>query len=67
VLGTLATIHGKQATAFATRLLGELKTQGKGKPFDQTLLKVKQQMLAGGEPFVLSLAAYGHSSWLIKS
>lgn len=67
VLGTLATIHGKQATAFAARLLGELKTQGKGKPFDQTLLKVKQQLLAGGEPFVLSLAAYGHSSWLIKS
>lgn len=67
VLGTLATIHGKQATAFATRLLGELKMEGTGKPFDQTLLKVKQQMLAGGEPFVLSLAAYGHSSWLIKS
>lgn len=67
VLGTLATIHGKQAAAFATRLLGEMKKQGRGLPFDQTLLKVKQQMLADGEPFVLSLAAYGHSSWLIKS
>lgn len=67
VLGTLATIHGKQASAFAMRLLGEMKKEGNGKPFDQTLLKVKQQLLADGEPFVLSLAAYGHSSWLIKS
>lgn len=67
VLGTLATIHGKQASSFAMRLLTEMKKQGNGKPFDQTLLKVKQQMLADGEPFVLSLAAYGHSSWLIKS
>jgi len=67
VLGTLATIHGKQAAAFATRLLGAMKKQGKGLPFDQILLKVKQQMLADGEPFVLSLAAYGHSSWLIEN
>lgn len=67
VLGTLATIHGKQASSFAMRLLTEMKKQGNGKRFDEMLLKVKQQMLADGEPFVLSLAAYGHSSWLIKS
>jgi hypothetical protein len=67
VLGTLATIHGKQATQFAARLIREMKKQGNGLPFDQALLKVKQQMLAEGEPLVMSLAAYGHSSWLIQS
>lgn len=67
VLGTLATIHGKQAAAFANRLLGQMKAQGNGRPFDQTLLRVKQELLAAGEPFVLSLAAYGHSSWHIET
>ncbi|MBL0125614.1 MAG: hypothetical protein IPP88_24120 [Betaproteobacteria bacterium] len=77
VLGTLATVHGTHATRFVRTLLGKIKDKGidakdksaksKGRPFDEILLEVKREMLAEGEPFVLSLAAYGHSSWRIQS
>lgn len=67
VLGTLATVHGTHATRFVRSLLGKIKSAGNGRPFDEILLQVKREMLAEGEPFVLSLAAYGHSSWRIHT
>lgn len=67
VLGTLATVHGTHATRFVRALLGKIHLRGTGRPFDEILLEVKREMLAEGEPFVLSLAAYGHSSWRIQT
>jgi len=67
VLGTLATVHGTHATRFARTLLEKIKTKGTGRPFDEILLEVKREMLADGDPFVLSLAAYGNSSWRIQA
>lgn len=67
VLGTLATIHGTNASRFARTLLGKMKAKSDGRPFDEILLEVKREMLAAGEPFVLSLAAYGHSSWRLQT
>lgn len=67
VLGTLATVHGAHASRFVRVLLGKMKSKSNGRPFDEILLEVKREMLAEGEPFVLSLAAYGHSSWRIQT
>lgn len=67
VLGTLATVHGTHATRFARTLLEKIKAAGDGRAFDEILLEVKRAMLAAGDPFVLSLAAYGHSSWRIQA
>lgn len=67
VLGTLATVHGTHASRFIRALLGKMKSKSNGRPFDEILLEVKREMLAEGEPFVLSLAAYGHSSWRIQT
>jgi hypothetical protein len=67
VIGTLATIHGTHASRFVRVLLGKIKSKSNGRPFDEILLEVKREMLAEGEPFVLSLAAYGHSSWRIQT
>jgi hypothetical protein len=67
VLGTLATVHGTHASRFARALLGALKGGGNGRAFDELLLETKQHLLADGEPFVLCLAAYGHSSWRIQA
>ena len=67
VLGTLATVHGTHASRFVRALLGKINVRGSGRPFDEILLEVKREMLAEGEPFVLSLAAYGHSSWRIQT
>jgi hypothetical protein len=67
VLGTLATVHGTHASRFVRALLGKINVRGSGRPFDEVLLEVKREMLAEGEPFVLSLAAYGHSSWRIQT
>ncbi len=67
VLGTLATVHGTLATRFARSLLAKIKTKGTGRAFDEILLEVKREMLADGDPFLLSLAAYGHSSWRIQA
>ncbi len=67
VLGTLATVHGTRATRFARTLLEKIKTKGTGRAFDEILLEVKREMLADGDPFVLSLAAYGNSAWRIQA
>lgn len=67
VLGTLATVHGTHATRFARTLLEKIKAAGDGRTFDEILLEVKRAMLAAGDPFVLSLAAYGNSSWRIQA
>ena len=67
VLGTLATVHGSHASKFVSTLLSKIKDKGNGSPFDEILLEVKREMLSDGEPFVLSLTAYGHSSWRIQT
>lgn len=67
VLGTLATIHGTHASRFVRVLLGKIRSNSNGRPFDEILLEVKREMLAEGEPFVLSLVAYGHGSWRIQT
>lgn len=67
VVGTLATIHGARASAFATQLLHMMKEVGAGRPFDEIMLLAKRKMLAAGDPFVLSLTAYGHGSWHLKT
>jgi hypothetical protein len=67
IVGTLATIRGRQTVAFVRDLLAGLKrAAATGGTFDEVFLKVKQDMLAAGDPFVLSLIAYGDTGWRIQ-
>lgn len=67
VVGTLATIRGRQTVDFVRELLAGLKAAAAdGGTFDETFLKVKQRMLAAGDPFVLSLIAYGDTGWRVQ-
>jgi hypothetical protein len=62
VLGTISTILGRHAASFAIELLKALKDEsGKGTKFGDVLLGVKRRRVAAGDPFALSLAAYGDS------
>lgn len=65
VLGTLSTIRGRHAARFCAQLLAALKACGArpGATFGDVLLEVKQKLLAEGDPFVLTLAAYGDAGW----
>jgi hypothetical protein len=68
VIGTIATIRGRQVGAFVRALLGEMRSAAAGGgTFDEVFLRVKQRLLAGGDPFVLSLLAYGDSGWRIQA
>ncbi|MBX9676690.1 MAG: hypothetical protein K2V71_08830 [Methylotenera sp.] len=68
VIGTLATIHGKHASKFVSTFLGNLKLKNNNsRPFDEILLDVKRDMLSKGDCLVLSLVAYGNSSWQIQT
>jgi hypothetical protein len=66
-LGTVALITGRQTTNFVERFLHALRTAADSKlPFDEAFLQVKREMLAEGDPFVLSLVAYGDSGWRLE-
>lgn len=68
VIGTIALIRGRQTGAFVGALLGELRAAATaGGTFDEVLLRVKRRLLAGGDPFVLSLMAYGDTGWRIEA
>jgi hypothetical protein len=69
VIGTIATIRGRQTAAFVRSLLEalhEASTAG-GRTFDEVFLDVKRRLLAGGDPFVLSLLAYGDTGWHVEA
>src|SRR5207253_10443560 len=62
VLSTLSLILGRHAASFATALLEKLKeAAGQNLTFGDVLLRVKRQRVAAGDPFALSLVAYGDS------
>jgi hypothetical protein len=63
VLGTLSVVLGRHAAPFAVALLEALHASaGKGLKFGDVLLDVKRRRLAAGDPFALSLLAYGDVS-----
>jgi hypothetical protein len=65
VVATLSMIRGRHATRFVNEFLSVLKKRA-GKPdavFGDVLLEAKQQMLAAGDPFALTLVAYGDADW----
>ncbi|MDB4991315.1 MAG: hypothetical protein JWN04_6493 [Myxococcaceae bacterium] len=66
ILGTLATIRGRQTVEFVRALMQEMKSASeKSGTFDEVFLRVKMRMLGNGDPFVLSLMAYGDTGWKI--
>ncbi len=69
VIGTIATIRGRQVGAFVRALLTELRNAAAagGGTFDEVFLRVKQRLLASGDPFVLSLMSYGDTGWHIQA
>lgn len=68
VIGTIALIRGRQTGAFVEALLAGLRAAaGAGGTFDEVLLRVKRQLLAAGDPFVLSLMAYGDTGWRVEA
>lgn len=65
-VGTLATIRGRQTVAFIKEFLAALtEVAQQGLTFDEAILRVKRRMLAKGDPFVLSLVAYGDTGWRV--
>ena len=67
-IGTLATIRGRQTVEFVREFLAQLKqVAAEELTFDEAILRVKRRMLAKGDPFVLSLVAYGDTGWRVKS
>jgi hypothetical protein len=66
-VGTVALITGRQTVRFVQRFLDSLRAAALQKmPFDEAYLQVKREMLAEGNPFVLSLVAYGDSGWELE-
>lgn len=66
-VGTLATIRGRQTVEFVREFLAQLKDVAQqGLTFDEAILRVKRRMLAKGDPFVLSLVAYGDTGWRVR-
>lgn len=66
-LGTVALITGRQTVSFVERFLDALRAAADSQlPFDEAFLRVKREMLAEGDPFVLSLVAYGDSGWRLE-
>lgn len=65
VVGTLSLIRGRHATRFVGEFLGVLKQHAgkKNAVFGDVLLQTKQTMLAAGDPFALTLIAYGDADW----
>lgn len=65
VVGTLSLILGRHATRCVKELLGVMQKRAKeGESlFGDVLLETKQTMLAAGNPFALTLVAYGDADW----
>lgn len=62
VLGTLSTVLGPHAATFAGALVQSLASStGKALKFGDVLLKVKRERIRAGDPFALTLVAYGDS------
>ncbi|HEY0139451.1 MAG TPA: hypothetical protein VGF48_01070 [Thermoanaerobaculia bacterium] len=62
VLGTLSTVLGPHAASFASALVKALaEAAGSGSKFGDVLLKVKRERIRAGDPFALTLVAYGDS------
>lgn len=63
VLGTLSIVLGRHAGGFAIALLEKLKEAVDSEAqFGDVLLDAKRRRIAAGDPFALSLIAYGDSS-----
>jgi len=65
VVATLSLIRGRHATRFVKEFLDALAKHA-GKPdavFGDVLLDAKRRMLAAGDPFALTLVAYGDADW----
>ncbi len=65
VVGTLTLIRGRHATRFVKEFVAALAKRA-GSPdatFGDVLLDVKRSMLAAGDPFALTLIAYGDADW----
>jgi len=62
VIGTLSPIRGRHATRFVKGFLAALQSR-KGVAFGDVLLAAKRAMLAQGDPFALTLIAYGDADW----
>jgi hypothetical protein len=65
VVGTLSLIRGRHATRFVQEFMAVLRKRA-GTPnavFGDVLLETKQSMLAAGDPFALTLVAYGDADW----
>jgi len=67
VVGTLSLIRGRHATRFVKEFVSSLqkKSQAGNAAFGDVLLETKQAMLAAGDPFALTLVAYGDADWRI--
>ena len=67
VLGTLSNIRGRHTVNFIRELLSELGgcCGQQEQTFGDVLLRVKRRLLAGGDPFALTLTAYGNAGWLV--
>ncbi|HYO75340.1 MAG TPA: hypothetical protein VE010_02660, partial [Thermoanaerobaculia bacterium] len=64
VLGTLSTVLGPHAAAFAIALveaLSEAEASPTPMKFGDVLLDIKRKRLSAGDPFALTLVAYGDS------
>jgi len=67
-VGTLATIRGRQTVEFVREFIAQLKDVAQQElTFDEAILRVKRRMLAKGDPFVLSLVAYGDTGWRVRN
>ncbi|HEX8254103.1 MAG TPA: hypothetical protein VF846_13230, partial [Thermoanaerobaculia bacterium] len=63
VIGTLSIVLGRHAATFAIELLKLLHASaGKGVKFGDVLLDARRRRVAAGDPFALSLIAYGDAS-----
>lgn len=65
VVGTLSLIRGRHATRFVGEFLAVMKKRAgtKNAMFGDVMLETKQTMLAAGDPFALTLVAYGDADW----
>lgn len=69
VIGTLATIRGRQTVGFLQALVAELAAAAAApgtRSFNEVVLAVKRASLAAGNPFALSITTYGEGSWRIS-
>jgi hypothetical protein len=65
VVGTLSLIRGRHATRFVREFVGALAKRAgtQDAVFGDVLLDAKRSMLAAGDPFALTLIAYGDADW----